>query len=180
MTKPNVERTSLVPLAKPLPEDPIDLAHSSWTEQGWAEAADGMAVVTSIMRVQQVLLARVEAILRPLGLTFARYEVLMLLRFSRKGSLPVGKIGERLQVHPASVTNAVQRLETNGFVTRTTNPVDGRGVLAEITKSGRRISEAATSQLNAKVFTIVPLPSGEQLQLYTVLKGMRRSFGDFR
>ena len=59
-----------------------------------------MAVVTSIMRVQQVLLARVEAVLRPLGLTFARYEVLMLLRFSRKGCLPVGKIGERLQVHP--------------------------------------------------------------------------------
>jgi DNA-binding MarR family transcriptional regulator len=180
MTKPNTERTSPVPLAKPLPEDPIDLAHSSWTEHGWAEAADGMAVVTSIMRVQQVLLARVEAILRPFGLTFARYEVLMLLRFSRKGSLPVGKIGERLQVHPASVTNAVQRLETNGFVTRMTNPVDGRGVLAEITKSGKRISEAATSQLNAKVFSIVPLPPAEQLQLYTVLKGMRRSFGDFR
>ena len=98
----------LVPISQPLPDDPIDLAHSSWRDQGWGESADGMAVVTSIMRVQQVLLARVEAILRPLGLTFARYEVLMLLRFSRKGFLPVGKIGERLQVHPASVTNAVQ------------------------------------------------------------------------
>jgi DNA-binding MarR family transcriptional regulator len=139
-----------------------------------------MAVVTSIMRVQQVLLARVEAILRPLGLTFARYEVLMLLRFSRRGYLPVGKIGERLQVHPASVTNAVQRLESDGFVNRTANPVDGRSVLAEITTRGRRLTEEATSQLNAQVFSIVPIPPDEQREVYKVLKIMRRAFGDFR
>ena len=101
-----------------------------------------MAVVTSIMRVQQMLAAHVEHILRPLGLTFARYEVLMLLTFSRRGALPLGKIGERLQVHPASVTNAVDRLEDDGLVRRSPNPSDGRGVLAAIspggaTKSGR-------------------------------------------
>lgn len=169
-----------MPPAQPLPDDPIDLAHASWKGQGWGEAADGMAVVTSIMRVQQVLLARVETILRPLGLTFARYEVLMLLRFSRKGYLPVGKIGERLQVHPASVTNAVQRLEQDGFVSRTANPVDGRSVLAEITTSGKRLTEKATSQLNAQVFSIVPIPPAEQREVYSVLKGMRRAFGDFR
>jgi DNA-binding MarR family transcriptional regulator len=169
-----------VPPAQPLPDDPIDLAHTSWKGQGWGESADGMAVVTSIMRVQQVLLARVEAILRPLGLTFARYEVLMLLRFSRKGYLPVGKIGERLQVHPASVTNAVQRLEQDGFVTRTTNPVDGRSVLAEITPRGKKLTEQATSQLNAQVFSIVPIPQEDQREVYTMLKGMRHAFGDFR
>ena len=168
-----------MPPAQPLPDDPIDLAHASWRGQGWFDAADGMAVVTSIMRVQQVLLARVEAVLRPLGLTFARYEVLMLLRFSRMGHLPVGKIGERLQVHPASVTNAVQRLEHDGFVTRRANPVDGRGVLAEITVRGRNVTEEATAQLNAQVFSIVPIPPAEQREVYSILKGMRHAFGDF-
>ncbi len=168
-----------MPPVQPLPDDPIDLAKASWKGEGWATAADGMAVVTSIMRVQQVLLARVEKLLRPLGLTFARYEVLMLLRFSRKGALPVGKIGERLQVHPASVTNAVQRLEHDGFVTRTANPVDGRSVLAEITTTGRRLTDEATAQLNAQVFSIVPIPPAEQREVYQVLKGMRRAFGDF-
>ena len=86
-----------------------------------------MAAVTSVMRVQQIMLREVEAVLKPLGLTFARYEVLMLLSFSRAGSLPVGKMGERLQVHPASVTNAVDRLEHDGYVVRRRNPVDGRG-----------------------------------------------------
>ena len=173
------ERPRRLP-SRPLPVDPIDLAHDRWQDEGWTHAADGMAVVTSIMRVQQVLLARVEAILRPIGLTFARYEVLMLLRFSRKSSLPVGKIGERLQVHPASVTNAVQRLEEDGFVIRTSNPADGRSVLAEITESGKRITEVATSSLNAEVFSIVPLSPKEQREVYAVLKGMRRAFGDFR
>jgi DNA-binding MarR family transcriptional regulator len=139
-----------------------------------------MAVVTSIMRVQQVLLARVEAVLRPLGLTFARYEVLMLLRFSRKGSLPVGKIGERLQVHPASVTNAVHRLEQDGHVVRFANPVDGRSVLAEITNRGRKLTDTATAQLNEQVFSIVPISTTAQREVYGVLKTMRRAFGDFR
>ena len=169
-----------MPPVQPLPDDPIDLARASWKGEGWNEASDGMAVVTSIMRVQQVLLARVETVLRPLGLTFARYEVLMLLRFSRRGYLPVGKIGERLQVHPASVTNAVQRLEQDGHVVRTANPVDGRSVLAEITAAGRRLTEEATVQLNEQVFSIVPISPAAQREVYRVLKNMRRAFGDFR
>ena len=76
-----------------------------------------MALVTSIMRLQQVFLTRADAILRSYDLTFARYEVLMLLSFSRQGALPLGKIGERLQVNAASVTNAIDRLEARGLVT---------------------------------------------------------------
>ena len=83
---------------EPLAKDPIGLARDNWVTHGWEDAADGMHLVTSIMRVQQAYLGRIEAILRPMGLTFARFEVLRLLAFSRLGSLPVGKVGERLQV----------------------------------------------------------------------------------
>jgi DNA-binding MarR family transcriptional regulator len=169
-----------MPASTPLPEDPIDLARARWRDEGWGRAASGMAVVTSIMRVQQVLLARVEAVLRPLGLTFARYEVLMLLRFSRRGELPVGKIGERLQVHPASVTNAVQRLEQDGLVSRSANPGDGRSVLAAITDTGLELTAVATERLNAEVFAAVPVPARTQREIYDALKEMRSAFGDFR
>lgn len=168
-----------MPSAAPLPVDPIELARDNWVRNGWAESADGMALVTSIMRVQQVFLARVEAILRPFGLTFARYEVLRLLAFSRLGLMPVGKIGERLQVHPASVTNAVQRLEADGLVVRSANPSDGRSVLAEITDSGRRLVDECTDELNSGVFAIVPIPAQQQLRTFRALKGVRRAFGDF-
>ena len=77
-----------------------------------------MAAVTSVMRVQQLLLARVEDTLKPYGLTFAAYEALRLLAFTRSGSLPMGKLGVRLMVHPAAVTNAIGRLEQRGLVQR--------------------------------------------------------------
>jgi DNA-binding MarR family transcriptional regulator len=163
----------------PLPDDPIELARANWVRHGWGEAADGMALVTSVMRVQQVFLARIEAILRPYGLTFARYEVLRLLAFTRRGVMPVGKIGERLQVHPASVTNAVQRLEADGLVRRSANPNDGRSILAEITDPGRHLVELCTDRLNAEVFAVVPIPSAQQGRAFRALKGVRKAFGDF-
>ena len=111
-----------------------------------------MAAVTSIMRVQQILLAELDALLRPHGLTFARYEALVLLRFSREGALPLRLIGQRLMVHPTSVTNIINRLEAQGLVARRPNPRDGRGTLAEITAAGREVVERATADLMAADF----------------------------
>lgn len=162
-----------------LPTDPIELARANWVTHGWPESADGMALITSIMRVQQVFLARVESVLRPHGLTFARYEVLRLLGFSRRGALPVGKIGERLQVHPASVTNAVQRLEADGLVERQANPRDGRSVIAAITPKGRALVDECTDRLNAEVFSIVPIPESQQQRTFEALRTVRKAFGDF-
>src|SRR5580692_7665621 len=132
--------------------DPIAEAERQWALHGWSDQAPGMAVVTSIMRLQQIFLSRADAVLRPLGLTFARYEVLMLLSFSRQGVLPLGKIGERLQVNAASVTNAVDRLEADGLVARVPNPADGRGTLAQLTDDGRRLVGEATDAMNAELF----------------------------
>lgn len=158
--------------------DPVEEARRHWEAHGWAAAAPGMAVVTAVMRVQQIFLARAEEVLRPLGLTFARYEVLMLLLFSREGRLPLGKIGERLQVHAASVTNAIDRLERDGLVERQPNPRDRRGTLARLTPKGRRLAERATVRLN-DVFEAVPLDPGELDRLGGALRTIRRDAGDF-
>jgi DNA-binding MarR family transcriptional regulator len=160
-------------------DDPIALAAENWAEHGWSEAADGMALVTSIMRIHQVLLADVERVLRPWGLTFARFEVLRLLGFTRTGTLPIGKIGERLQVHAASVTNAVGRLEADGYVTRAANPADGRSVLVTLTDTGRKLVDECTLALNEQVFTTLPMPAGEQRSVFTALRDVRRAIGDF-
>lgn len=159
-------------------QDPIDLAHRNWVQAGWGDAADGMALVTSIMRVQQLYIGRIESLLRPHGLTFARFEVLRLLAFTRLGVLPVGKIGERLQVHPASVTNAVQRLVDSGLVERRANPDDGRSVLAEITPVGRELVERCTAMLNDEVFIDLGVDAETTTDARTALDAVRRTFGD--
>jgi len=166
-------------MTQTLPEDPIALARRHWIERGWDDAADGMALVTSIMRIQQELLARIDDELQEFQLTFARYEVLMLLEFTRAGRLPLGKIGERLQVHPASVTNVVQRLADDGLVDRSPNPDDGRSTLAAITADGAAIALAATEHLNRRVFTDLPLDPTDQVEMFEILTTVRHAFGDF-
>jgi DNA-binding MarR family transcriptional regulator len=138
-----------------------------------------MASAASIMRVQQLLLGDFDATVGRHGLTFARYEALVLLAFSRDGSLPMSKIGQRLMVHPTSVTNIVQRLVGQGLVERGPNPADGRGMLATITPAGRTVMDAATKDLVAVGFSLGALTTGEHEQLFALLRKVRVAAGDF-
>jgi DNA-binding MarR family transcriptional regulator len=138
-----------------------------------------MAAVTSVIRAQQIFMARVDAVLRPLGLTFARYELLMVLLFSRAGALPLNKIGARLQVHPTSVTNAVDRLEGQHLIRRVRHPTDGRTTLAEITEDGRRLARDATDAVNSEVFAHPKLGVEQVEALVGILGDLRRGAGDF-
>ena len=131
------------------------------------------------MRVQQLLLADFDATVGRHGLTFARYEALVLLAFSRQGRLPMSKIGQRLMVHPTSVTNIVQRLVRQGLVERDPNPADGRGTLATITPMGRAVMEAATRDIVATGFGLGALSMAEHEQLFALLRKVRVADGDF-
>ncbi len=162
-----------------LPFDPIAEAMRQWCAHGWDDAAQGMGVVTSVIRAEQILSGRAEEAVRPFGLTFARYEVLMLLRFSSRGELPLGKIGQRLQVGAASVTNAIDRLERDRLVRRRVNPKDGRGVLAAITTQGRDLVQEATAALNRSLFTELELSPADADALFSLLTTLRRRAGDF-
>jgi len=164
---------------RPLGFDPIEEAHRQWLDHGWDDAADGMAAITSVVRAEQLFRTRIDTLLAPFELTFARFEVLTLLSFTREGRLPLGKIGVRLQVHPASVTNAVDRLEAQGFVTREAHPTDRRATLAALTPEGRRIAKRAGKVLNDEVFAIVPLSDRELRQLFVILRKLRAASGDF-
>jgi DNA-binding MarR family transcriptional regulator len=159
--------------------DPITEARRQWCAHGWEEAADGMAAITSVVRAQQLFLGRIDAVLRPLGLTFARYEVLMLLLFSRRGSLPLNKIGARLQVHPTSVTNAVDRLEEQDLIKRVPHSSDRRTTLAEILPVGRELALRATQSLNEEVFAQPGMGPEDLERLVDVLQRFRHSAGDF-
>ena len=165
------------PRTSPTLRDPIAEARRQWVAHGWDEAAPGMAAVTTITRVQQILGSRVEEALAPFGLTFARFEILRLLGFSRNGSLPMGKISDRLQVHPASVTSAVKRLEREGLIERVTDDDDNRVVLAVLLAKGRELLEPATASVN-EVFVTLGLPTRQLETLVGMLDPIRRAAGD--
>ncbi|WP_374454556.1 MarR family winged helix-turn-helix transcriptional regulator [Nocardioides sp.] len=158
--------------------DPIGEAHRQWVAHGWPDAADGMAMVTSVVRAQQLLMERIDAVLRPRGLTFARYEVLRLLSFAREAAMPMSRLGSLLQVHPTSVTSAVDRLVAQGYVERERGDEDKRVVLAVLTEAGRDAVDEATSALNREVFEAPGLPAGDVRALTDRLTALRTGLGD--
>lgn len=163
-----------------LPFDPIARAAQLWRARwGQDSRSVSMASATSVMRVQQLLLARFDAIAGRHGLTFARYEALVLLAFSREGRLSMSRIGERLMVHPTSATNIVQRLVAQGLVERVPNPDDRRGAFAVITDAGRVAMEAVTADLESVDFGLSMLGPADHDTLFRVLRAVRVGSGDF-
>jgi DNA-binding MarR family transcriptional regulator len=112
-------------------------------------------------------------------LTFARYEGLVLLSFSRGGSLPLGKMGDRLMIHPTSVTNIIDRLEAEGLVTRVPHPTDGRTTLAEVTSEGRALAKRATLAVNEIALGLGMLDDHDLRDLFRIIRKIRVHIGDF-
>jgi DNA-binding MarR family transcriptional regulator len=159
--------------------DPIALARRNWEEAGWGgDIAIGMEAVTSVMRAHQILLARIEAELKPFRLSFARFELLRLLAFTKHGGLPISKASARLQVHVSSVTHAIDRLGDAGLVRRVPHPTDGRTTLVQITDAGRELVERATVVLNA-VFADIGMSPQQSSELVGAVRALRHFHGDF-
>lgn len=161
----------------PVAFDPIHEARQQWEAHRLDEPI-AMAAATSVMRAQQLVSTAVERALRPHGLSFARYEVLMLLSFTRKGSLPMTKMGDRLMVHPTGISKLVDKLEDDGLVQRVPDPGDRRRTLATITPAGRRLAAKATKAVTAVRFG-VDLGDEELERLIDGLTHLRHVAGDF-
>ena len=165
-------------IATPSKFDPVQEARKQWQAR-WPEAATAMAAATSVMRAQQIVLRAVDSALKPFGLTFARFEALVLLSFTRSGQLPLGKMGERLMIHPTSVTNIVDRLVGDDLVERIPHPKDRRTILAKITPRGLSLTAEATKAVNAIQFGVDGLSEIDQEMMIVLIGELRRSAGDY-
>lgn len=158
--------------------DPIEEARRNWRANDWGDGR-AMVAATSITRAHQILLAEINAALAPFGLTFSRFEVLALLYFSRSRSLPMGKIGARLQVHPTSVTSLVNRLVKDELVERTPHPSDGRTTLVRLTERGARLAPRCATALEQIDFGLATLDAGQLDDLARTIAVLRSSTGDW-
>jgi DNA-binding MarR family transcriptional regulator len=154
----------------------LAVASDQWVGRGWGDPKL-MSAVSSVVRVERLLTAMVDAALRPLDLTFARYEALAALYFSPDGGMPLGKMSELLQVHPATITSIVDRLEQQQLVRRTRPDGDRRVVLAEILPDGRTLVEQATDVVVTDVFPKLPWTEDEVSSLAESLHKVRQTFG---
>jgi DNA-binding MarR family transcriptional regulator len=158
--------------------DPLEEATTRWKKRGWP-GPDELAAAQSILTASQMILTAVDAALDPFGLTFARYEALALLSFSKEGRLPVGKMSARLRVHPASMTNTVTKLEADGLLRRLSDSSDRRTVLAEITDDGWARVEAATEELAKVQFGTAGLDPDQRRAIVAIIRDFRIARGEF-
>jgi DNA-binding MarR family transcriptional regulator len=137
-----------------------------------------MGAATSLARAHQIVLGRINQALTPFSLTFSRYEALALLSFARNESMAMARMGERLQVHPTSVTSTIDRLERDGLVIRSQHPDDRRATLATLTPAGRSLHEQATNALEAIRWGMGEITNAELAELHRDLANIRASAGD--
>ena len=90
-------------------------AEANWAAEGWVDGPWFRAAF-SIYRTAELIRQSNDDALRPLELTHVRHEALAVLYFSPAGEMPMGRLSDRLVVHPTSVTSTVDTLQRLGYV----------------------------------------------------------------
>lgn len=90
--------------------------------------------VMNTIRTADMLFDQIGRLLRPLKVSAAGGLVLGILR--DHGPMSPSVLSERLIVTRATVTGVLDSLEQRGFVRRSANPSDRRGLVVEITPAG--------------------------------------------
>ncbi|MGB3412570.1 MAG: MarR family transcriptional regulator [Microthrixaceae bacterium] len=109
---------------------------------------------------------------RDAGITHFEYQVLAGLSEAADGTMRMTLLAERTEGSLPRLSQVVARLEKRGWVTRSTDPDDGRCTLATLTSEGRdKVVEAAPGHV-AEVRRLVldPLSPTQAKQLRTIGK----------
>lgn len=136
-----------------MPDSMVNIGRHAVVEEAaarWGErypGVSGFRTLTALTRGYAVMVREIEAVLRPLGLNLSRFEVLMMLSFTRSAGLTMTRIRDLLTVHGSSVTYLVDKLSAAGWVSRRADPSDGRVSLVSITAAGREVAEASAHAL---------------------------------
>lgn len=125
--------------------DPVEVAARRWGDR--YPETERFRALTALVRTYGVALRSIEQILRPVGLNLSRFELLLVLSFTRAGALPMMRLRDILMMHGSSVTYLVNRLVEAHLVERSDDPSDRRVSLVGITPAGRDVVERAANLL---------------------------------
>lgn len=156
----------------PPADDPVEKARRTWAERHPDES--GFVVLVSMLRTYNLLMREMERLLKPLELTLSRFEVLLLLSFTRGRALPVMRLRDLLMIHGSSATYLVDRLTEAGWVAREADPGDRRVSIVRLTNEGARMVERGVSALAGAGFgPIAGLEEGDRHALAGLLAALR-------
>lgn len=108
------------------------------------EDTSGVHVWLVVWKAFQALQGVAHGDIARYGLCLTDFGILEILL--HKGPMPVNAIGAKLGLTSGTMTTAVGRLETRGFVVRTASESDRRVTLVSLTGEGRGFIEAAFTE----------------------------------
>ncbi len=105
--------------------------------------------------------------LKPLGLTYTQYVVLMVLW--EQESVNVGQLGQILKLDAGTLTPLLKRLERSGYVTRERSREDERITIISITPTGEALKEKCKDIPLRMAANGSPLSKKDAKELYRLL-----------
>lgn len=131
--------------ARPRPAaDVVARGMAQWRSERPDIDSSGKAVVGRLLRLEGLVMDAANSALAPYGLKFQEYGVLATLRVQGAPyCLTPSQLQAALLFTSGGLSNLIKRLEANGWVERTDDPNDGRGVLVSLTAKGRRLADRA-------------------------------------
>ena len=144
--------------------DEVDQLIAAWRRERPDLDVTPMEVLSRITRLARHLdIARRDSFALH-DLEIGEFDVLAALR--RAGvpySMTPSQLVNATLVTSGTMTNRIDRLEQKGFVSRTPDPHDGRGVLVELTASGKKTVDEALTELLARERELLKTANRNQL-----------------
>jgi len=133
-------------------------------------AADGLRQIVQALRLSTHVLEKKH------GVTGA--QLFVLLQLSQADGLSLHELALRTRTDPSSVSVAVSRLHTRGFVRRKKDPADARRAVVSLTSKGAALLSRAPEPAQARLIgALEELPKGQLACLADALDVLARSMG---
>ena len=158
--------------------DDVDLIVEAWHRERPDLDVQPLAVLSRVTRLARHLdQARAEAFASH-DLDGWEFDVLAALRRSgRPYALSPGQLTSQTMVTSGTMTNRIDRLEERGFVRRSPDPNDRRGVRVELTERGKKAVDGALTDLLEREHSLLEsLKKGERIELADLLRTLMGQF----
>jgi len=143
------------------------LSTSSFDDQHFTAAV-------AILSAEYAVSSRISAVLSTFDMIMADWTVLTIIKVTGGNPLQLGKIAELLRVHATTVTNAVERLERSGYVSRISDSADRRTTYVTLSSKGDRQLTTIQAALGKTQFGLGALSAEEAEQLVRLLSKVRK------
>ncbi len=158
--------------------DEVDRIVAAWERERPDLDVSPLQVLSRVSRLARHLDLARGAAFAERGLELWEFDVLSALRRSGEPyRLSPGQLVVQTLVTSGTMTNRVDRLTARGFVSRSPDPDDRRGVIVALTDSGRESVDAALADLLRRERALLArLPEQQRDALAALLRGLLEPF----